>query len=92
MDEIQEDELRKYVRQFLEEFKSLIFENGLQVTDRQINKLHLLELGLTAKQREEIVLSLSVLDYNSGPINDEYKPGIIGYLVSKLTALKFISS
>jgi hypothetical protein len=43
--------------------------------DRQINKLHLLELGLTAMQREEIVLSLSVLDYSSGPIKDEYKPG-----------------
>lgn len=75
MAEISEDELRKFVRQFLEEFKALIYEKGLQVQNRQINKQHLLELGLTAKQREEIVLSLSVLDYSSGPIKDEYKPG-----------------
>jgi len=75
MAEISEDELGKFVRQFLEEFKALMYEKGLLVQDRQINKQHLLELGLTAKQREEIVLSLSVLDYSSGPIKDEYKPG-----------------
>lgn len=75
MDEIQGDALRKYVRQFLKEFKSLVYQNGLIVKDRQINMQYLLELGLTAKQREEIVLSLSVLDYCSGPIKDEYRPG-----------------
>jgi hypothetical protein len=75
MDEIPEDELRKFVRQFLGEFKALIYEKGLLVQDRQINKHFLLELGLTEQQREEIVLSLSVTDYHSGPIKDEYKPG-----------------
>lgn len=75
MAEISEDELRKFVRQFLEEFKALIYDKGLLVQDRKINKQYLLELGLTARQREEIVLSLSVLDYSSGPIKDEYKPG-----------------
>ena len=75
MVEIRDDELRKHVRQFLEEFKALIYEKGLFVQDRQINRQDLIELGLTAKQRAEIVLSLSVLDYSSGPIKDEYKPG-----------------
>ena len=75
MDENLEDELRKFVRQFLDEFKALIYENGLLVIGRQINRDHLLESGLTAKQREEIVLSLSVLDFSSGPTKDEYKPG-----------------
>jgi hypothetical protein len=75
MDEIADDELRNYVRQFLYEFKALIYEKGLIVQERQINRTHLLELGLTKSQREEIVLSLTVLDYNSGPIKDEYKPG-----------------
>jgi hypothetical protein len=75
MDEIPKDELFRFIHQFLNEFKALIYEKGLHVKDRQINQRHLLELGLTARQREEIVLSLSVLDYNSGPIKDEYNPG-----------------
>jgi len=75
MDEIPEDELRIYVRQFLDEFKALILENGLIVKERQKNKDALLELGLTGKQREGFVLSLSVLDYSSGPVKDEYRHG-----------------
>jgi hypothetical protein len=75
MDEIPKEDLPKFVHQFLTEFKALIYEKGLYVRERQINKLPLLGLGLTARQREEIVLSLSVLDYSSGPIKDEYKPG-----------------
>jgi hypothetical protein len=75
MDEQPDDELRRLVRQFLEEFKALIYEKGLFVQDRQINRQDLLRLGLTAKQREEAVLSLSVLDYNTDPIKDEYKSG-----------------
>ncbi len=75
MAEKHEDELRKFTRQFLDDFKALIYEKGLLVKDRQINERHLLELGLTGRQREEIVLSLSILDYSSGPIKDEYKPG-----------------
>ncbi len=77
MAEISEDELQKSVRQFLKEIKALIYENRLLLKERQVNQQHLIELGLTARQREEIVLSLSVLDYNSGPIKDEYKPGNI---------------
>ena len=70
-----DDELNKFVRQFLTELKALIYEKGLIVKDHVKNRDSLLELGLTGKQREEIVLSLSVSDYNSGPIKDEYKPG-----------------
>jgi hypothetical protein len=75
MNEIPEEELRRDVHQFLIEFKSLILEKGLIVTERMVNRDLLLELGLTKEQREEIVCSLSVLDYSSGPIRDEYKPG-----------------
>lgn len=75
MDEIPEDELRRYVREFLEEFKALVHENGLIVQNRQKNRDHLLQLGLTARQREGIVLDLSVADYSSGPTEDEYRPG-----------------
>jgi len=75
MDDIPKEELPRYVRQFLDEFKALIFEKRFVVTDRVKNKEALLQLGLTAKQREEIILSLSLLDYCSGPIKDEYKAG-----------------
>ncbi len=46
------------------------------MADRVKNRDSLFDLGLTGKQREEIVLELSVLDYSSGPIEDEYKPGL----------------
>lgn len=75
MDEIPEDQRKEYVRQFLKELKWLIDESGLIVADRVKNRDALLELGLTARQREEIVLSLSVQDYCSGPTADEYEPG-----------------
>ena len=75
MDDLSEEELRRYVPEFLAEIKNLILQEGLYVAEHQKNKATLLELGLTGKQREEIVLSLSVEDYCSGPTRDEYKPG-----------------
>jgi hypothetical protein len=75
MNDKSEDELQKFVRQFLAEFKNLIYENKFSTNDRLKNKDALLELGLTSNQRKEIILSLSVLDYSSGPIKDIYKPG-----------------
>lgn len=75
MDDKSENELQKYVRQFLSEFKELIYANGFRIIDRLKNKDALLELGLTSNQRKEIILSLSVLDYTSGPIKDIYKSG-----------------
>jgi hypothetical protein len=75
MDEISEKEYQKYVTDFLIEFKALIHENRLHIKDHDKNRNSLLELGLTGKQREEILLSLLVNNYCSGPIQDEYKPG-----------------
>ena len=68
-------ELENYVRQFLYEFKSLILEKKLIVKGHVKNMESLFELGLTTKQREEIILALSVLDYCAGPIKDELKAG-----------------
>ncbi len=75
MDDISQEELQKHVKEFLREFKALIYEEGLIIMDRVKNRDSLLEMGLTAKQREEIVLSLSILEYSSGPIEDVYKSG-----------------
>jgi hypothetical protein len=75
MDDISEEELRTHVKNFLKEIKELILAEGLRVKDRVINKESLLKLGLTQKQREDEVLSLSISNYSSGPHKDIYKPG-----------------
>ena len=75
MDEISEEELKKYVKQFLKELKDLIYEKGLIVWNLGRNRISLLELGLTIVQRKEIILSLSVEDYSSGPVKDKNYPG-----------------
>ena len=75
MENFQPNELRKLVHEFLLEFKNLIYENRFHIKPNIKNKEGLLELGFTRTQLEEIILSLSVTDYNSGPENDEYKPG-----------------
>ena len=76
MDEKPEDKLLREVRQFLQEFKSLLDENGFFITDRQKNSQALLDLGLTAKQREDEIRSISVLDYYAGPKADKYEKGM----------------
>ncbi len=75
MDDLPQDEIRKYVYNFLVEFKNLMVENDLSIMPNVKNKEGMLELGLTIEQRKDIVLSLSVSDYNSGPINDILHPG-----------------
>ncbi len=75
MDNIPNEKLRKIVYQFLNDFKILVLEKGINIENRQKNRDALLELGLTANQREAIILSLSVGDYCSGPEKDKYKPG-----------------
>ena len=76
MDDIPEDELRRYVHDFLKDFKELVDSGRFFVKERAKNRDSLLELGLTDRQRKEIILSLSVSDFSSGPHQDKYKPGI----------------
>jgi hypothetical protein len=75
MDDIPEDKLRIFVRQFLDEIKALILAKQLYVENRLKNRDALLELGLTESDRERFILSLSVLDYISGPTQDLLKSG-----------------
>ena len=76
MDDVSDEELCRHVIQFLREIKELIHQEGLFIQDRVKNKESLIELGLTSKQRNEEVLSLSVENYCSGPHDDIYAPGI----------------
>lgn len=62
---------------FLREFKELVHNSGLFVINRQENQQALADLGLTRQQREEIILSLTVEDYCSGPEPDRNQPGDI---------------
>ena len=75
MAQFPEEELRRYVRDFLKDFKDLTYARRLRIKNRPENKEALIELGLTDKQREEVILSLSIEDFCSGPHEDEINPG-----------------
>ncbi len=70
-----DDETKKYLINFLEEFKGLIYESKILIKDRRDTQNTLIELGYTNKNLEEILLSLTVEDYYAGPKADTYKPG-----------------
>ena len=74
MDE-SDDETKKYLINFLEEFKGLIYEHKVWIKDRRGIQDTLIELGYTQRNLEQILLSLTVEDYYAGPKADTYKTG-----------------
>ena len=76
MDENDREELCKQVKQFLLEIKYLIYQEGLYIKNRKINRDAIFELGLNSRQREEGILDLSVMNYCSGPHIDNLAPGV----------------
>ncbi|MEW6657660.1 MAG: hypothetical protein AB1424_03270 [Thermodesulfobacteriota bacterium] len=60
---------------FLKEFKQLIQQGNLLVSYSLKNLNSLASLGLTTEIRKEILLSLAVDDYSSGPEPDHNFPG-----------------
>jgi hypothetical protein len=67
---------RQQVARFLESFKRSIAEVGwLWVLNRERNRDGLIAVGITKKQREEVIRSLSPEDYCEGPLPDETQPG-----------------
>ena len=58
------------VRSFLKEFKMIASAQGMYVIERVKNTAALAELGLTAGNRVDEILSLSVADYCGGPEKD----------------------
>ncbi len=76
MNENDRKELCKQVKQFLLEIKYLIYQEGLSIKNHKNNRDNLIEIGLTAKQREESILGLSITDYCSGPHIDNLAPGV----------------
>lgn len=64
------------VNAFLKEFKAIVTSGrGLFIIPRASNNATITMLGLTRKTVEIEVLSLSVVDYSSGPEADRDQPG-----------------
>lgn len=68
-------ELEDQVRKFLLEFKGIATNKGVDIVPRHDTRATLQCLGLTFKNLEEILLSLSVEDYYEGPLKDDKKLG-----------------
>ncbi len=80
-----EDELRREILRFLRDFKELMDQGRYLIKTRTVNTETLVQLGITKRQRDEIIYSLSVLDFCSGPIRDLNDRGnlwVFGQIVS----------
>ena len=59
------------VKSLLQELKQLIKIWGIIFSNRPKNSIqHLADLSITAKMREEIILTLEIEDYSEGPLEE----------------------
>lgn len=73
------------VKSFLQELKQLIKVWGLLFSNRPKNSIqNLADLSITAKMREEIVLSLEVEDYSEGPLKETQQGGTEMWIFGKV--------
>ncbi|NMB92662.1 MAG: hypothetical protein GYA26_00445 [Flexilinea flocculi] len=75
MEGFSEEELRRQILIFLKDFKELMGQGYYFVKEHHKNVQTLKNLGITARIRDEIILSVAMEDYSSGPNPDEYHPG-----------------
>lgn len=76
MAEINEENLRRYIQDFLKDFKELLGQGSYNLnTLHYKNKQTILKLGYTKNQILDVLFSINVEDYCVGPIPDEYHPG-----------------
>jgi uncharacterized protein (DUF488 family) len=57
MEGLPDDAKRKHIRNFLQNFKELIYEGKYYIQDSMKNRQALSDLGLTERQRTEEILS-----------------------------------
>ena len=69
-----DETLKPIVAWFLLEFKELA-HHALYVWPRDVNTQALLDMGLTFTDRIGVILSLSIEDYSSGPLQDLNRAG-----------------
>ncbi len=67
---------KEEIRSFLKELKEIASkERGIDVVSRRENIENLAQLGLTKKNRNEEIMTLSLADYYKGPESDTDRPG-----------------
>jgi len=70
--------VREQIHTFLIEFKKVVTQgSGVMLVPRHDSKVTLSHLGITKRNLEEILLTLSVDNYSSGPEADKDKGGDI---------------
>lgn len=77
MPEFDKDE----VRSFLRYFKGIAASRGIYIVDREKTDEALIVLGLARANCKDEIMSLSVLDYSSGPDPDYSRPGGAPYWI-----------
>jgi hypothetical protein len=70
-----EEELRFHILNLLKDFKELMGQGHYYVKEHHKNIQALRDLGINARLRDELILSVAMDDYSSGPNPDEYHPG-----------------
>lgn len=70
-----EEELRFHILNLLKDFKELMGQGHYYVKEHHKNIQALRDLGINARLRDELILSVAMDDYSSGPKPDEYHPG-----------------
>ncbi|MBN2258591.1 MAG: hypothetical protein JW704_12375 [Anaerolineaceae bacterium] len=70
-----EQELRSQIHSFLRDFKELMGQGCYLVKDHLKNIQALRDLGINARLRDEMIFSIALEDYSSGPSSDEYQRG-----------------
>ena len=75
MEGYSEEELRRQILNFLKDFKELMGQGHYFVKEHHKNIRALKDLGINARIKDEIILSVAMEDYSSGPNPDEYHPG-----------------
>ena len=75
MEGLTEEELRRQILNFLNDFKELMGQGHYFIKEHHKNIQALKDLGINARIRDGIILSIGMMDYSSGPNPDEYHPG-----------------
>lgn len=70
-----EEELRFHILNLLKDFKELMGQGHYYVKEHHKNIQALRDLGINARLRDELILSVAMDNYSSGPNQDEYHPG-----------------
>ena len=63
------------VVRFLERFKTVVGDRGLDFVWRPFNRATLRELGLTKRNCQDAILALTVAHYSAGPAPDHDRAG-----------------